>query len=337
VVVTNTNNSVNGSKTAKATSDRAEIEVNLLANAAATPVISEQPQGASYTLGDTASPLSVTATVTDGGNLAYQWYQVANNTDTGTDISGATDASYTPSTATEGTVYYYVVVTNTNNSVNGSKTAEATSNRAEIEVNLTVNTATPVINEQPQDASYTLGDTASPLSVTATVTDGGNLAYQWYQAANNTDTGTDISGATDASYTPSTATEGTVYYYVVVTNINYSVSGTPTAEATSNRAAVTVTYSGLSVIFDGLPQDETITLTGTASLLSWRANTAITFTVTGSFSSYAWDVDGQSVSVSTATLTLHAQDYSKGTHTVTAKVTKDGKTWSKRAKFSIGQ
>ncbi|MDR1523772.1 MAG: hypothetical protein LBS79_00755, partial [Tannerella sp.] len=53
--------------------------------------------------------------------------------------------------------------------------------------------------------------------------------------------GTSISGATGASYTPSTATVGTTYYYVVVTNTNSSVNGTQTATVTSRAAMITVT------------------------------------------------------------------------------------------------
>jgi hypothetical protein len=68
---------------------------------AVTPVISGQPQGASYTVGGSALSLIITAMVTDGGNLAYQWYQAESNSAIGTAILGATFTSYTPSTATE--------------------------------------------------------------------------------------------------------------------------------------------------------------------------------------------------------------------------------------------
>jgi hypothetical protein len=143
----------------------------------------------------------------------------------------------------------------------------------------------------------------------------------------------------DASYDKNKPV-GTVYYYVVVTNTTGSGHSTSIASTTSNRAAVTVTYSGVSVEFGDLPQDEdeNIELTESAYFISWVANTAITFTVSGSFSSYAWNVDGRLMTDEVAaTLTLHAQDYSKGTHTVTATVLKDGKTWSKRAMFRIGE
>ncbi|MDR1911961.1 MAG: hypothetical protein LBQ52_06420, partial [Helicobacteraceae bacterium] len=56
------------------------------------------------------------------------------NGSVGSPIANAINASYSPSTATEGTLYYYVVVTNTNNSVSGNKEANATSDTAKIEI-----------------------------------------------------------------------------------------------------------------------------------------------------------------------------------------------------------
>jgi hypothetical protein len=206
----------------------------------------------------------------------------------------------------------------------------------------TINAVAPAISGQPQSASYARGATASNLTVTASASQPealapGVLSYQWYQATDSTASGTSIGSATSASYSPSTATAGTIYYYVVVTNTNTSANGTQTASTTSSRAVVTVTYSGVSVEFGSLPVDETITLTGPENTLSWTANTAITFTVDETFTTYTWDVDGQSVAGSTASLTLYAQDYPVGIHSVTAKVSNGVKTWSKRANFSIGQ
>ncbi|MDR2638653.1 MAG: hypothetical protein LBC09_02300, partial [Helicobacteraceae bacterium] len=110
---------------------------------AQAPVITSQPKSANYIFGsgDPVAPLTVSATSPDGGTLSYQWY--FNDTDSnsgGTAISGgATAASYTPPTDTIGTIYYYVIVTNTNNSVNGNKTESVASNTARIEVAALVN------------------------------------------------------------------------------------------------------------------------------------------------------------------------------------------------------
>ncbi|MDR0410530.1 MAG: hypothetical protein LBH75_00960 [Treponema sp.] len=95
---------------------------------AETPVFSVQPQGATYGDGADADPMTVTASVTDGGTLTYQWYRsTTDNTTGGTTISGATKSAYTPSLAEIGTVYYYVVVINTNNSASGVKVKTASS------------------------------------------------------------------------------------------------------------------------------------------------------------------------------------------------------------------
>ena len=99
--------------------------------AAETPNITDHPDNASYTIGDTATHLSVTASVSDEGKLTYQWYSnTANDNTSGTKIDGATGSIYTPPTTAEGTTYYYCVVTNTK----GQKSATAVSNTAEIKV-----------------------------------------------------------------------------------------------------------------------------------------------------------------------------------------------------------
>ncbi|EPD85974.1 hypothetical protein HMPREF1207_02929 [Paenibacillus sp. HGH0039] len=209
---------------------------------AATPGIATQPTGATVNEGDSSPTLSAAASASDGGTLTYQWYSnAANSTNGGTAIVGATSASYAAPTTPVGTTYYYVVVTNTNNSASGTKTATATSNIAAVTVNALTNAATPGINTQPTGATVNEGDSSPTLIVAASVSDGGTLTYQWYSnAANSTNGGTAIVGATSASYAAPTTQVGTTYYYVVVTNTNNGVSGTKTATATSSIAAVAV-------------------------------------------------------------------------------------------------
>jgi hypothetical protein len=105
---------------------------------AAAPTITIQPKDANYTLGDTTTALNVTANVTDGGTLSYQWYETTNPSNNGNEISGAASSTYSPSTSTVGTFYYYVVITNTNNNANGNKTANVTSDTAQIIINLPI-------------------------------------------------------------------------------------------------------------------------------------------------------------------------------------------------------
>ncbi len=91
----------------------------------------------------------------------------------------------------------------------------------------------PVIgNEFGQIYNYEFGGEATPMTVEATVNDGGTLSYQWYR--NNVDSnggGTAIEGAVDSTFTPTTQEAGISYYYVVVTNtvgegVQMEVSGT---------------------------------------------------------------------------------------------------------------
>ncbi|WP_162491147.1 InlB B-repeat-containing protein, partial [Candidatus Symbiothrix dinenymphae] len=96
---------------------------------AAAPAIITQPVSGEVISGN-AETLTVEAISSDGGTLSYQWYE--NNIESNTDgyaIAGATEATYnTPTDLTAGVYYYYVEVTNTNNSVNGIKKATITGN-----------------------------------------------------------------------------------------------------------------------------------------------------------------------------------------------------------------
>ncbi len=76
-----------------------------------------------------------------------------------------------------------------------------------------------IIRDLGNEDVYALDAVAQKLSVTATVTDGGTLSYQWYR--NNVDSnggGTVIEGATENFYVPPTSSYGTVFYYAVITN-----------------------------------------------------------------------------------------------------------------------
>ncbi|MCL2499654.1 MAG: stalk domain-containing protein [Defluviitaleaceae bacterium] len=112
-----------------------------------------------------------------------------------------------------------------------------------------VNAQTPYITAQPQGAVYTQNDNAVPLTVTASVTDGGLLSYQWYSnTVNSTSDGTPV-GTSGASFTPPTTEAGTLYYFVVITNTNDNVNGTLTAAVTSNVVAVTVNEMIVPIVY----------------------------------------------------------------------------------------
>ena len=238
VVVTNTNESVDGEKVAKVTSDKVTVTIIEIVNAA-FPVITKEPTGYNG-IKPESHTLTVEATVSDGGNLSYQWYKNVEA------IEGAIFEAYAIPEAdlVVGTNEYYVVVTNTNNNVNGEKTASVTSDKATVTIIQTVNAATPVISNQPQNTSIDDGD-SFVLSVVASVIDGGSLSYQWYIAEDASSEGKAISGETKATLSTSynlknNSVSEDVYYYVVVTNTNNNVNGKKTASVTSDKAKVTV-------------------------------------------------------------------------------------------------
>ncbi|MBN6186365.1 S-layer homology domain-containing protein [Aneurinibacillus sp. BA2021] len=205
---------------------------------ATAPNIDTQPIDQTVNVGGNAS-LSVG--VSGGASLSYQWYSNTTNSNSGgTLISGATSATYAPTTDTAGTTYYYVVVTNTDTGATGQKTATATSAVAKVQVKALTHAAVPSIYTQPADQTVYTGNNA-PLHVMANVSVGGALSYQWYSNRVNSNTdGTPINGATNASYDAPTTTVGVTYYYVVVTNTDGSATGQKTATTTSRAAAVTV-------------------------------------------------------------------------------------------------
>ena len=206
------------------------------------PEITAEPQNQEVTLalGET----SVTATLTvavKGRELSYQWYSYTTtaqyNNQTGTAIASGTAASYSPVFTNPGTYRYYVMATN--------KTGSVQSRGVTVTVNAEGEAVFPVITAQPQDTTIAKSSTTInviPLSVTATVSDGGILSYQWYENNNDTNEGgTLINGATASAYPPpfTTATaEGTHYFYVVVKNTH--PSNQTTASTTSDAAAYTI-------------------------------------------------------------------------------------------------
>ena len=170
--------------------------------------ITTQPASQIVTAGNSAS-FSVVAT--GYGTLTYQWKK------DGSDIAGATGATYTiTSAATTSAGSYTVVVTN----AAGSVTSAAAT--------LTVNVL-PAITTQPSSQSVTAGSSVT-FSVVATGTP--TPTYQWRKD------GATISGATATSYALSSPVSGDAgSYTVVVTNAAGSVTSS-SATLTVNAAYV---------------------------------------------------------------------------------------------------
>ena len=239
--------------TREGTTENISVTVNLTTTYvpvnAVTPVISEQPSDRFYNPGDTVNPLSVTATISDSGQLSYEWFENSVKTTTG-GTSVGTGATYTPIISGDVTddeiAYYWVVVTNTNNSADGNKTASVTSSIATITVTKDTSfdkAETPNITDHLslQSAVYTRPNTAAVnLTIDATVDDGGQLTYQWFKNSNRLDTAGATPLGTGKSITPVTSDLGIMYYWVVVTNTNNNIVAGATTAVVTETAAVYV-------------------------------------------------------------------------------------------------
>lgn len=147
------------------------------------PTITTQPQGATYELNATAAALKVEAS----GNPAptFQWYSnTENNNTTGTAITGATKATYTPATTTSGTIYYYCVISNSKGNV-PSDVAAVTVKPAFSGSVLTMSGASDAnikFVEGLSSASGAIWSKSTPLSyngitLSGSVTSGSNYTY----------------------------------------------------------------------------------------------------------------------------------------------------------------
>ena len=209
---------------------------------ASKPVITEQPQAATYQKGaDKVNFLKINVQeLTDGGTLSYQWYKDEK------EIDGATKNSVKPDVTTVGNFVYYCAVTNTL----GKSTASTESERVTISVISNQNVektyaAVPSITENPVNATYKSGAGVSALKVTAEVKAEGNalkgdVKYQWYED------GEKIASATSASYQPfATAPEVSEVkeykYYCEVTNDCTATATGDIKTASAKSAEVTIT------------------------------------------------------------------------------------------------
>jgi len=273
------------------------LTVNVQINAQ-TPSIVSQPTDSTITVNAPHS-LSVEAIVTDGGLLSYQWYSNTSASNSGgTAITGATSYIYNPPTNKVGIFYYFVEVTNTvsYNVYGGNKTASIRSNAITLTVNTKVNAQTPIITSQPTDATVTFNASYS-LSVVASVDDEGTLSYKWYSNTGMSNSGgTVITGAASATYNLPTGAAGTYYYFAEVIN-TISDNGDGGVKTTSIRSYVVqiIVASPSVIVIDLAGINEWQLIEQTAQT---NSSEFIMFTVTGTYRTYRWYLDGESVGTS---------------------------------------
>jgi hypothetical protein len=193
-----------------------------VAGKSVAPSITAEPANQTVSVGQAAT-FSVTASGT--APLSYQWRKNSAN------ISGANAASYTTpaTTNTDNGVKFDVVV--------GNSVGNVTSTQATLTVSSTP--VAPTISTQPANQTVTAGQTAT-FSVTASGT--APLTYQWQL------NGSDISGATSASYTTpvtTTANSGELFRVVVSNSAGNVTSNSATLTvnpSSSNSSVDVITY-----------------------------------------------------------------------------------------------
>ena len=229
--------------------------------------------------GDVTTGTLLTATVgglVGGEVVTYQWTQ------NGTNISGATSSTYTPTIGTggiidQGLIRCEIVV---------DGTRPATSPARRVIHAAAVNTVAPVVS-----GSLTLGATLTTTNGTWTGAVGGSFTYQWQRG------GVDIAGATASTYTIVAAdSAASVRCVVTYTNSGGAVSANSNAVTVQTFAAPDIT---------GVP-----TISGTTSV--GQTLTATPASVSGNPTpsrTWQWERAGTPISGATsATYTLVSAD-----------------------------
>ena len=246
VVITNDidDNGDGGRKTATTVSNVARVEITTVVNAKAPEIIA-QPQDVNVSTVDEIVLTVDAISLDEDGVLTYQWFETTDPEEDGEAIEDEESEEFTTLIEEEGTYYYYVIITNTipDNDDGGVKTAFTKSEVATVTV-AKVHAQTPTLTVNPLADQTVQKDEEVTLSVTVSVSDGGDMTYQWYRNTSASNAGgTAIEGATERTFDVNTAAAGTYYFYVVITNTieNNGDGGNKTAIRTSDVAIVKVT------------------------------------------------------------------------------------------------
>ncbi len=186
---------------------------------------------------NSVTQLTISAKITDGGTLAYQWYETPNGTlPSIMAIIGEESPTFTCNTSTSGTRYYVCMATNTI----GSEVSRTYSNV----IAVTVYEPVPMVS---YNATQVELDKMEEFTITASIQlqqkDIGTLTYTWYVSNNNyIGVGEVVPGATTKNLilNGSNAT-GTKYYYCIVRNLYLGVTYSMNVE---DMSIVKVVYTG---------------------------------------------------------------------------------------------
>ena len=223
------------------------------------PADVEVDQGESFTL-------TVSATVTEGATLNYQWFK------DGVEIKGAKSAAYTAIAEEAGSFAY-------NCRVSAEGAGFLISNNAAVLVHEVIPEPTQteiIIEEQPADVSVAIGELVGVRTL-AYCTNGAELSYQWYRD------GAAISDATEYIYMTSSDERCTAEFYCVI-----SAEG---AESVTTDTA-TVKVCQKMVFEDGMAQPILTYTSGTSASCNSASSDIVRFCVWVE-TDYDTDADGK--------------------------------------------
>lgn len=233
-----------------------DTSVVVSATAVNLQTITTQPVGNSACQTATAAPLSVTATG-GSGSLTYQWQSASSAAGPWTNVTGATNNTYTPANNV-GSTFYRVLVSAT---ASGCTAVNSTA------VNV-VRDAAVTVTADPLNITECAG---SAQSVNATATGGGTLSYQWQSASAPAGPFADVAGATQNTFTPPSATAGTVYYRLVASSANGLCRDTSTAATVAVSAGPTITAQPVGASGCGVASSNlSVTATGGIGSLTYQ-------------------------------------------------------------------
>ena len=206
-----------------------------------------------------------TVGTTNGGSFTYSWE--LDDPGGGSFVSVAATANYDPPT-----------LTTTGNYVYRRRATDQCGNTQVTSTITIIVVADPVISTQPTTTQTLCVGGSTTLSVATTGGTGTN-SYQWFSnTANSNSGGTNLgsgSGAQTATYTPPTASVGTLYYYCTINQ-----SGSGCGSLTSNTGAIIIVADPVAqTITPSTANGSTLCVGGTVSA-TFSGGTGGTGTVT---------------------------------------------------------
>ena len=214
-----------------------------------SPVITISAQPTNQSTSDGNASFSVTASVTEGATLSYQWQRSTDAGTTFSALSGETSNSLSLSSITvlSDQYQYRCVVSATG----GAASVNSSSATLSVVPAITV-------SAQPQASTTSEALGTSSFSVTASASVGGTISYQWQRSTDGTSF-SNLSGETNSSLSLSSLTYATnnQNQYRCVVSGNYNASSVTSSAAVltvydSTTAMATWTSATLSGSYGGL-------------------------------------------------------------------------------------